>query len=130
NDADSTALGYIAVRDQRSMEPRLQNLPLIRHMAKEGCDINAQHRLVRTLLSTHTLFHLAVHWNDPNGIHQLTAMGANPNIQDDLGRTPLFLSAHPTVLKELLKVPGIDLSIRDNIGRTYPEELRAELAEL
>jgi len=63
-----------------------------------------------------TALHLAAQGNDPTSTRILLQYKANPNIRDDVGRTPLFYASY-NVAKKLLQ-NGANINIRDEDGNT------------
>jgi hypothetical protein len=64
-----------------------------------------------------TPLHLAA-WKDrADGIEILLRSGADPNLRDERGRTPLYLTKRPEIA-QLLVEGGADINRRDKDGRT------------
>ncbi len=93
-------------------------------LIKLGVSVNVTNSNDRTAL------HRAVLNHGPNGMKALIAAGANPNLRDDSGSTPLHLVAHsngpvmfpvsPAMRRRLWDIlieAGADRSITDNEGR-------------
>ena len=64
-----------------------------------------------------TLLHFAAMTGDTTGARTLLEKGADPNVRDKLGQTPLHKS-QITAVAELLMNAGADPGIRDKNGRT------------
>ena len=90
---------------------------VIEYLVKNGCDINCATPRTRG----NGLFHMLVRMNGPaEPVARLVKLGADINLQNDLGQTPLHLAAempNPTLLKAFLKQKAkVDLADKD--GRT------------
>ena len=91
---------------------------LLKGFLAKGLDINALQKHRRGMWTP-------LHWVSQrgltNGVACLLANGANPNVTDDKGQTPLHFIAQKGVGKnqaELLIEHGADLNARDNAGQT------------
>lgn len=94
-----------------------------------GADVEAQVELSGFPRSLHELqcctpLHLAAKMGGAEACAKLLAMGANPNARDARGRTPLHLSASPSVCRMLLRA-GADAAAKDFSGKT-PADLAAD----
>ncbi len=86
----------------------------VRLFLNGGTDINAKNNDGQTAL------HYAIHWNAPaHRVEALLAAGADPNVQDDHGFTPLHLLRHTTRSTiEALVQAGADIDRKDKAGMT------------
>ena len=91
---------------------------LVKRFLAEGWDINARQKHRRGMW---TPLHWVAQRGLTNGIACLLANGADPNVTDDKGQTPLHFIAQKGVGKnqvELLIEHGADLNARDDTGQT------------
>ncbi len=91
---------------------------LVKGFLAKGWDINARQKHRRGMW---TPLHWVAQRGLTNGIACLLANGADPNVTDDKGQTPLHLIAQKGVGKnqvELLIEHGADLNARDDTGQT------------
>ena len=91
---------------------------LVKGFLAKGWDINARQRHRRGMW---TPLHWVAQRGLTNGIACLLANGADPNVTDDKGQTPLHFIAQKGVGKnqvELLIEHGADLNARDDAGQT------------
>lgn len=91
---------------------------LVKGFLAKGWDINARQKHRRGLW---TPLHWVAQRGLTNGITCLLANGADPNVTDDKGQTPLHFIAQKGVGKnqvELLIEHGADLNARDDAGQT------------
>lgn len=91
---------------------------LLKGFIAKGRDINALQKHRRGMWSP---LHWVAQRGLTNGVACLLANGANPNITDDKGQTPLHFIAQKGVGKnqaELLIEHGADINVRDDAGQT------------
>ena len=91
---------------------------LVKGFLAKGWDINARQKHRRGMW---TPLHWVAQRGLTNGIACLLANGADPNVTDDKGQTPLHFIAQKGVGKnqvELLIEHGADLNARDDTGQT------------
>ena len=91
---------------------------LVKGFLAKGWDINASQKHRRGMW---TPLHWVVQRGLTNGIACLLANGADPNVTDDKGQTPLHFIAQKGVGKnqvQLLVEHGADLNTRDDAGQT------------
>ena len=91
---------------------------LVKGFLAKGWDINARQKHRRGMW---TPLHWVAQRGLTNGVACLLANGADPNVTDDKGQTPLHLIAQKGVGKnqvELLIEHGADLNARDDTGQT------------
>ncbi len=91
---------------------------LVKGFLAKGWDINARQKHQRGMW---TPLHWVAQRGLTNGIACLLANGADPNVTDDKGQTPLHFIAQKGVGKnqvELLIEHGADLNARDDAGQT------------
>ncbi|MDE0313584.1 MAG: ankyrin repeat domain-containing protein [Candidatus Poribacteria bacterium] len=91
---------------------------LLKGFLAKGLDINALQKHRRGMW---TPLHWVAQRGLTNGVACLLANGANPNVTDDKGQTPLHFIAHKGVGKnqaELLIEHGADVNARDDAGQT------------
>ncbi|XP_014670719.1 PREDICTED: rabankyrin-5-like [Priapulus caudatus] len=68
-----------------------------------------------------TPLHLACQWGQELVVHSLLEQGANVNIRDAEGKTPIHIAIsnqHQVIISLLLLHPGLDLTVRDKRGLT------------
>lgn len=104
-------------------------------LLQHACDVGERSQCVRILLDSgwrsavnekdpqgHTPLHLAVGRGDPDTVKVLLEAGANPNLQDNDGVTPLTLAksyAGMGEVADLLLKAGADPRILDKHGKEY-----------
>ena len=91
---------------------------LVKRFLAKGWDINARQKHRRGMW---TPLHWVAQRGLTNGVACLLANGADPNVTDDKGQTPLHFIAQKGVGKnqvELLIEHGADLNARDDTGQT------------
>ena len=91
---------------------------LVKGFLAKGWDINARQKHRRGMWAP---LHWVAQRGLTNGIAGLLANGADPNVTDDKGQTPLHFIAQKGVGKnqvELLIEHGADLNARDDAGQT------------
>ena len=91
---------------------------LVKGFLAKGWDINARQKHRRGMW---TPLHWVAQRGLTNGVACLLANGADPNVTDDKGQTPLHFIAQKGVGKnqvELLIEHGADLNARDDAGQT------------
>ena len=84
-------------------------------LSAPGIDINANSLIAATAL------HMAARLGKDEVVKALINKGANINITDNAGVTPLMSAAgrgHLTTVQTLLSVPGIDINAKSFIGKT------------
>lgn len=96
--------------------------PSIELLLRSGADVNAKSDSGTTVLHTVTFFHL----KDRDVILRLLNLGADPNVSDLYGETPLILCARRGDLRGLreLLAFGARLDTRNKEGLTATDEAR------
>ncbi|RWS28105.1 rabankyrin-5-like isoform X2 [Leptotrombidium deliense] len=96
-------------------------------LIRSGCDVNSPRKPSpegkgeEEAYDGQTPLHLACCWGLENVVQTLLEFGANVNIQDAEGKTPLhvaIINQHPVIISLLLSHPALKLDIRDKYGST------------